>query len=140
MAAGNTDRLMARAAARAEEDTFFVASTLATFRTLQSMDNAGLAAYLGCTEVALSRLALCRRPAEEGPMFREEVERIAQHTGCNAGSLVNILRAASVAEKMRGATPGTLLAARDRTPDEPSIDDTPPDAVDSSDTKDVESP
>jgi hypothetical protein len=117
----DTERLMEQAAMQAEEKPFFVASTLATYRTLREMDNAALAAYLGCTEAALYRLALCRRPDGDGSMFRSEVERIAQHTGCNVEALANVLRTASVAAKMHAADPGMLLAARDRISEEPDV-------------------
>ncbi|MGE0539378.1 MAG: hypothetical protein AB7R89_04295 [Dehalococcoidia bacterium] len=130
MTADETERLMARAAMLAEERPFFVAAALAIYRALRQIDNAALAAELGCTEIGLSRLALCRRPDGDGAMFRTQVERIARHAGCRAESLANVLRAASAVEKMQAATPSALLAARDRISEEPAGYETPiePDA------------
>jgi hypothetical protein len=120
---------MARAAKTAEMRPFFVASALATYRTLKQIDDATLAAELGCTAIGLSRLALCRRPEGIGAMFRTEVEQIAEHAGCRADALASILRAASLAEKTSVAAPGALLAARDRISEEPAGYD-PPDEPD----------
>lgn len=121
----NNDRLLARAAARAEDDRFFVGSALAAYRRLRGIDGTALAAELGCEEPALSRLALCRRPEGEGPMFRDEVTRIADYTGCDVARLASVLRAATTAERMRTPAPATLLAARDRIPDQAVTDGDP---------------
>lgn len=128
--AADRDRLLARAARQAEDDPFFVGSALAEYRRLSSMDNTALAAFLDCDEAALSRLALCRRPEGEEPMFRDEVTRIAGYAGCNAARLASLLRAATTAGRMRAASPASLLAARDRPPhdawtDQPSVASTP---------------
>lgn len=127
--AADRDRLLARAARQAESDAydaFFVGSALAEYRRLRSFDAATLAAYLDCDEAALSRLALCRRPEGEDPMFRDEVTRIADYTGCNAARLASLLRAATTAGRVRAASPASLLAARDRPPDDARPDQPPP--------------
>jgi hypothetical protein len=123
----------------AEARPAFVASALAAYRNLRQIDNAALATELGCTEAGLSRLALCRRPDGDGAMFRTEVERIAQHAGCRAETLARLLRAASVAEKMQTAAPGTLLAARDRISEEPAGYDAQADPDEPVEVKDAES-
>jgi hypothetical protein len=125
VAADETERLMARAALMAEERPFFVASALAAYRSLRQIDDTTLADELGCTRIGLSRLALCRRPEGVGPMFRTEIERIAQHAGCRADALANVLNAASLAEKTHAAAPSALLAARDRISEEPAGYDAP---------------
>lgn len=125
MAARDTAGLMARAAARAADDPFFLASALAAYRQLTGMDDAALAAELGCDVAALTRLALCRRPDGASPMFKDEVPRIAAHAGADPLKLANLLRAADAAERMQTASPNALLAARDRGPDQASPDDAP---------------
>jgi hypothetical protein len=112
-------RLLSRAAAQAEESPFFVASALASYRELTDLDDAALAAFLGCTLPALARLALCRRPKGESGAFGEDVRQIAAYAGCSADQLARVLRAASTAETMGAGAPGSLLAARDRVADEP---------------------
>jgi hypothetical protein len=126
--ARDKEHLMAHAAARAESRPFFVASALAAYRDLAGVDNAGLAAHLGCTPAALARLALCGRPMEDDPMFTDRVRRIADHIGCDPVRLDSLLRAATAADKMRTSASGTLLAARDRISEEPAAYETPPDA------------
>jgi hypothetical protein len=121
--ADDSGRILARAAARAEADSFFVASALALYRSLTEMDDGALAAFLGCDEASLPRLALCRRPSGESRSFRADVGRIAEFTGCDPSRLATLLRAASTAERMRSASPGTLLAARDRPSMEPTDED-----------------
>lgn len=124
MNAADHDRLMARAATRAESDPFFVAWALAVYRELAELDSAALAARLGCSVAALRRLALCRRPDGESAMFADEVTRIAEHTGCDPARLAQVLRAAENAERMRRTASVTLLAARDREREEgPSDED-----------------
>jgi hypothetical protein len=106
--------LLARAATRAEREPFFLASALAAYRALSGLDDAALAAELGCAESALARLALCRRPRGDSPMFREDVTRIAAATGADAARLARLLRAADAAETLRAAPSAGLLAAQDR--------------------------
>ena len=112
------DRLLVAAAARAEDNPFFVAFALAAYRRLMRLDDTALAVHLGCTAPALSRLALCRRPEGNSPMFRDDLARIAEHAGCDPAKLAQVLRAAEAAERMRAASPGALLAARDRRDDD----------------------
>jgi hypothetical protein len=123
------DRWLARAAARAEAEPFFVASALAAYRALVGIDNARLADWLGCPNSNLARLALCRRPEGGSAMFGDEVRRIARHVGSDAGRLAHLLRAVENAEAMRAAAPGALMAAHDRqpTPEEPAPEPSPPD-------------
>ena len=122
-------RWLARAAARAEADPFFVASALAAYRALAGYDDARLAAWLGCPAGNLARLALCRRPDGGSAMFSDEVRRIARHVGGDAGRLAQLLRAVENTEAMRDASPGALMAAHDRAPapEQAAPEQSPPD-------------
>ena len=106
--------VLGRAAARAEQAPFFLAAALAAYRADTGLDNAALAAELGCAESALPRLALCRQPRGENPMFREDVNRIAAFAGVNATRLAGLLRSVEAASALRAAPPAPLLAAQDR--------------------------
>ena len=110
----DNNSVLARAAARAEGDPFFLAAALAAYRADAELDNAALAAELGCAESALPRLSLCRWPRGDSPMFREDVNRIAAYTGVNAARLARLLRAVDAASALRAAPPAPLLAAQDR--------------------------
>ena len=108
-----------RLAQRAEVQPFFMADALASFRALEGLDDAALAAWLGCPLEALPHIALCRRPDPASPRFRAEVEQIAAHTGAGALALVRLLRRVGAAGALRGAVAeqgaeyGLLAAARD---------------------------
>jgi hypothetical protein len=106
--------MLVHAAARAEEQPFFLASALTAYRRLAGYDEAGLAVWLGCSPVALARLALCRRPDGESAMFSDEVQRIAAFAGANATRLANLLRTVENAEAMRTPAADALIAAHDR--------------------------
>lgn len=107
-------------ARRASTDAFFLGRALAEFQVLHRIDDPKLAELLQCTIEALNRLALCRRPNDQTPEFREEVQRIAMFATCNAERLVQLLReVAAVAslreERNEASSQGLLMAARDRT-------------------------
>lgn len=115
MATGNALSQLARMATFVEDDPFFVASALAVYRDDMHLGADDLAAYLGCAADALPRLALCRRPAENSPVYRDEIERIAAFVGAAPARLANIMRHADLAQRRnRAATRGGLMAARDR--------------------------
>ena len=107
-------RRLARAAARAATDRFFVASALAVYRGLVGFDEAQLAAWLSCAVEQVPRLALCRRPDGESAMFAEETQRIAEFAGVDAVRLANLLRAADNLDVLRTTSPAVLMAAQDR--------------------------
>lgn len=119
-------RAMQRAAGR----PYFLASALATYRELHGIDDAALAAALGCTPDALPHLGLCRRPDPAASDFRTAVQQIADYAGITPFPLAALLRDVQVAEAMLdGAPPGAsseghdmLLAARDRPPQPPTDD------------------
>ncbi len=105
----------------AAEARFFLASALKAYSSFNELDDAALAAHLGCSLQDLPRLALCRRPAPEPTVFRKEVEQIAAYASAKAERLAQLLRevetleALQMAEKSVTASgPGLLMAARDR--------------------------
>lgn len=114
------DELLRRAAQRAADRPFFVASDLAAYRELHQLGEEALAEFLGCPPEQLPRLALCRRPDPDTPEFRREVERIAEHVGARAPRLAQLLREVASLHALRRAdtrsrgSTGALLAARDR--------------------------
>ena len=124
------DRYLARAATRAEANPFFVAFALAAYRALMDLDEARLAAWLGCSGEDMARLALCRRPDGEGAMFGDEVRRIAGYVNGNVSRLAQLLRTVETAEVMGTSAAATLLAAQDRRPEgDDATAETPPGAA-----------
>jgi hypothetical protein len=123
------DSPLRRAAERAAGRPFFLASLLLPYAAAEGLDDAGLAARLGCAPGDLARLLFCRRP-REAPDFRADVERIAEAFGLEAGRLATVLREAAAVGAFRVAEPraeyGWLAAARDREP-EPERDPEPED-------------
>lgn len=81
-----TAGLNALLAGHAERDPFFTASALAAFRCEHGLDEVELAAWLGCSQAALHRLALRRRP--QTPY---EVSQLAASAGVNAARLAKLL-------------------------------------------------
>ena len=131
---GNRE-ILERAARRASDRPFFVASVLALYRSLHGIGEEELAEFLGCSQPALSKLALCRRPDTTAPSFRAEVEQIASYVGLNGLSLARLFREVESVTTLRGIQSpqadvtldrGLLMAARDRTED-----DTPQDTGES---------
>ena len=73
---------------------------------------------LDCSEEAVLRLAICKRPREES--WVPDVQEIGQVIGIDRNRLEDFLRRAAVAERLALSNPahdttaGRLLAARDR--------------------------
>ncbi len=115
---------------RAREHPALLAGLLFAYQEQEKLDENGLAAYLGCDVSALPRLALCRRPRQQAPLFREDVERIAQYAGSNPLRLVQLIRAVEARAALQHASEMSsplLLAARDhddaKTKDRDDTDD-----------------
>ena len=129
-------RLLRRAAERAGERRFFLASALLPYARAEGLDDAGLADRLGCTPEDLPALLLCRRPGNEGGRFRMDVERIAERFGLDAANLARVIRLADALQAFgpaaSDAPSGLLAAARDRddAPDRPDDRDGAPDRPD----------
>lgn len=111
-------------ARRVATDPFFLAYPLAEFATSERLDDAGLAAALGCKEADLPLIRLCRAPRPDPVGFRDDIAAVAGRFGIDGGTLAAAVRHGQGLAKLRAATatpapePGFLLAARD--------DDRPP--------------
>jgi hypothetical protein len=117
-------RLFARAAERAAARPAFLSATLLAFAASEGLDDASLAAYLGCQPEQMSALKLCLRP-RHGPSFREDVEHIASRFGLDSARLAHAIRLVDAIAALRQAdepTGGLLAAARDRV--EPPAEET----------------
>lgn len=119
-------RALQQATELAAEDLFFLASALEAYRSFNGLDDAALAAHLGCSLEDLPRLALCRRPIGDPMTFRREVEQIAAYASVRAQRLAELLREVETLEALQaaersGATAsgqGLLMAAEDRAHEE----------------------
>jgi hypothetical protein len=127
MANRSSERLLGAAAARAADRSFFLASQLAAYRSLHSLTEADLAAWLGCRPDGLVTLALCRRPEIAASSFRAEVEKVAARARAKPERVAEALREVEAVIAFRQArsvqTGGMLLAARDRLEDAPQHPD-----------------
>lgn len=112
------EALLRRAAERAGERSFYLASSLLRYARAEGWDDDDLAAALGCDPASLPTLLLCRQPRVEGTMFRADVEAIARRFGLDAARLGHMIRTANTLVAFGTATPdeqrGLLAAARDR--------------------------
>jgi hypothetical protein len=113
--------LLRRAAERAAQRPFYLASVLLAYARAERLDDAGLASRLGCDPASLPHLLLCRRPTGEGIVFRADVEAIARRFTLDARRLRDVIRAADALVSLQAAAPdktgGLLAAARDRNGD-----------------------
>jgi len=113
-------------ARRVASDPFFLAAPLARYALRHGLDDAALAARLGCRPEVLTDLRLCRNPHPEAPRFWQDVERIATHFGLDAARLAEtvrsgqgLLRLAQQPEARAEDAAGYLMAARDEEPQPP---------------------
>lgn len=111
--------LLRRTAERARTRPFYLAASLLAYADAERLDDAGLAAQLGCVPASLPALLLCRRPSGEASVLRADVQAIAQRFGLNATRLVGLLRRADALVVHRKALLAPiegrfLAAARDR--------------------------
>jgi hypothetical protein len=105
-------------AARVATDPLFLASALAEYARSEELNDAGLAAALGCPVGELTRLRLCGAPRSDPEQFRADVAAIAGRFGIDANTLITIVRRGQSLARLRAARPpevepGVLLAARD---------------------------
>ena len=115
--------LLRRAARRAENDPFYMASALSAYKEAEELDDAALARFLGCSEHDLLSLALCRRPGLAPPAgFGEDITSLVNRFPLDAEHLVHLVRRAEFLDAMRqtaislGEDQPQLLAAEDREP------------------------
>ncbi|HKI35490.1 MAG TPA: hypothetical protein VKA46_26780 [Gemmataceae bacterium] len=106
-------------AARAQDDPFFLASLLAAYARSERLDDAGLAAALGCPTGDLAMLRLCRAPRTEPREFSEDVARISERFGLDSQRLAEAVKRGRVLRRFEAPKPaqgGFLMAARDHEP------------------------
>jgi hypothetical protein len=118
------------AAKRAAADPFFLACPLAEYARSENLDDAGLAAKLGCRVEDLTPLRLCRAPRNDPADFRADVGVVAERFGVAPAKLAAAVRMGDGLFKLRSATrvavePGFLLAARDTEPKPPPTGEEP---------------
>ena len=115
-------------AARVATDPFFLACPLTAFAQSEGLDDAALAARLGCRITDLTRLRLCRAPRPDLTDFRTDITAVATAFGIDPVELAKAVRHGEGLVHLREtsqvatAHPGFLLAARDddrRPPQEP---------------------
>jgi hypothetical protein len=117
-------------AARVATDPLFLANALAEYARSDGLDDAGLAASLGCPVTELTPLRLCGAPRPD--QFRADVAAIAGRFGIAPDVLERAVRLGQSLARVRAAqpvetAPGFLLAARDdeREPPPPSEEGNP---------------
>ncbi|HEY1187107.1 MAG TPA: hypothetical protein VGE74_05585 [Gemmata sp.] len=107
-----------RLAERASNEAFFLGFRLRTYADREKLDDAALAARLGCAATALAQVRLCRAPRlDSSATFREDVTAIATKFGLNKTVLAEAAKAAptSLRSPPRAVeSAGAVLAARDR--------------------------
>jgi hypothetical protein len=104
-------------AERVADNPLFLASALAVYARSEELDDAGLAARLGCPVEQLPLVRLCRVPRSDPAERRQDVAVIAGHFHLDERVLHEAVKRAVVLERLRKATPseeGLLMAARDR--------------------------
>jgi hypothetical protein len=128
MSASSDQMDLQSAAARLENDPFFMAALLAEYRFQMRSDDQQLAKTLRCTVQALTKLALCRAPRlDDAKSFLADVQAIAKYAGCDWEELAKLVRTAqafATLKRFAGLPENQLLkAARDKPrkkPDKPA--------------------
>lgn len=112
-------------ARRVQDDPDFLASALADYARSEGLDDAELAARLGCDVRQLSMLRLCRRPRPEPDRLQRDVARIAAAFTLDETALLEAVRRADALSALRtsNADAGLLMVARDRNGAEASAHD-----------------
>ena len=101
-----------RISERAAWEPFFLAGALMSYKDENGLDDAALAAYLGCAVDDLPRLSLCRRPSEGA--FMKDISHLATRFRLNGGRLAALIRHVEVLEDLRATGVPASMAARDR--------------------------
>ena len=113
---------VAFAASRAAGRPAFLAFARADSAAAEGLDDAALAARLGCPPDVLAHVRLCRTPPADPDGFRAAVERISAKFGVHLrplGDAVRLGQTVAALANQPDAAPteaGHLLAARDRPP------------------------
>src|SRR5262249_21497792 len=83
---------LAHLARRVSDAPDFLACALAEYARSERLEDAGLAARLGCPVEILTHLRLCRMPRTEPPHFWQDVEQIAKRFSVNTEALADVAR------------------------------------------------
>lgn len=108
-----------RAARRASQEPFFLASVLHSYQMANNLEDGVLAELLSCALDDLPRLALCRRPVASSSTFLAEIEHLAQRFELHGDQLAMMIRQVDALDSLRQhlgafqATSRMLRAARD---------------------------
>jgi hypothetical protein len=94
-------QLLLRAAARARTEPGLLGATLADYAARRGFDDAALATELGCDQLQLARLMLCRPP--RAGQFADDLRQIAGRIGLDLLALARILRLAAALGALAGA-------------------------------------
>ena len=97
--------LLRRAAERAAQRPFYLASSLLAYARAERLDDDALAAQAGCDLASLPLLLLCRRPSGGGAVFRADVEAIAARFALDAVRLARLIRRADAVAGLRLPSP-----------------------------------
>ncbi|HKI37990.1 MAG TPA: hypothetical protein VKA46_39415 [Gemmataceae bacterium] len=83
-------------AARVSGDLWFLAAALARYQQRHGLDDAALAAALGCAPTVLTSLRLCRRPGAAAPerTTDQDISDIARRFGIDPAALARIVQEA----------------------------------------------
>ena len=101
-------------AERARRESCFFGFLLEQFARAESLDDAALAAQLGCDTAQLVDLRLCGAPRPE--TLVTDVREVAEGLQLDAGRLLAVVKRARVLAQMQDTTETTslLMAARER--------------------------
>jgi hypothetical protein len=102
-------RLAQQLAQTLENDTEYLAHLFSVIRTVEGLDDRGLANALGSPLERVPRIALCRTPRDD--MFKEDVDEIANHFALDADRLAQLVRHGQTLSAFSHAYTGELLAA-----------------------------
>jgi hypothetical protein len=75
-------------------DRWFLSAALTDYQDRHRLDDAALAAELGCDPAALVRLRLCRMP-RPGPAAEEDIAAIAGRSGIDGAALRRVVTEAA---------------------------------------------
>ena len=121
-----------RLARRVQSDSFFLAAPLARYAGSEQLDDAALAARLGCDLDTLTHLRLCRNPEPMAPHFWKDVACIATRYRLDPDRLAEIVRFGQSllqlqppAEAPAQPSAGYLMAAREEMASEPTSEKEP---------------
>jgi len=118
--APETTRHLARLAEKLRADPAYMAGTLFAFQMQEKLDDAELARSLKLQLDQLPRLALCKRPLPRNDSFAEQVRQIANYSGADPVTLVQIIRQVDSLEQMKNLPSTTQMVTQNSALPSPS--------------------